>query len=241
MADTALFVTCLVDQLFPQVGEATIDLLEQSGCTVAFPSAQTCCGQPLFNTGYRAEAAPLARRFIEIFEDFERVVTPSGSCASMVRVFYTDLLRDEPEWARRAEALAARTFELTEFLDRTSFSSGANLEARVVYHPSCHLKRELGVDEAPRRLLRQVRGLELIGLDDGDRCCGFGGAFSVKLPELSSAILEEKLKALENCDAQFITAADTGCLMQLGGALSRRGSGVRAVHIAELLAGRVAL
>ena len=237
MSATALFVTCLVDQLFPRVGEAAVRLLEESGCRVEFPEAQTCCGQPAWNLGYRDEARPLARRLVEIFEPYEAVVTPSGSCASMVRVFAPDLLQGDGTWGHRAAALAARTFELSEYLDRVGFEPSGGFAGRVAYHASCHLLRELGVDAAPRRLLERVAGLELVELADATRCCGFGGSFSVKLGELSSSILEDKLAAVEASGADVVTASDTGCLMQIGGALSRRGSRVRAVHIAELLAG----
>jgi L-lactate dehydrogenase complex protein LldE len=237
MGSTALFVTCLVDQLYPAVGDASVRLLEQAGSTVAFPEAQTCCGQPLCNSGFRASADRLARRFVEIFEPYEEVVTPSGSCASMVRLFSTDLFRDSPSWRDRAEALGRRTFELSDFLDRRDFRPQARFEGRVAYHPSCHTLRDLGVDAAPRRLLQRVESLQLVELEEESRCCGFGGTFAVRFPELSSAILEEKLHALEASGADVVTATDMGCLMHLAGALSRRGSPVRVLHLAELLAG----
>lgn len=233
----ALFVTCLVDQFYPRVGEAAVRLLEESGCTVDFPVAQTCCGQPALNLGYREEARPLARRWVEIFEPYDAVVTPSGSCATMARVLAPDLLDSDGEWGNRARALAARTFELCEFLDQRDFEPSGAFEGRVTYHASCHLLRELGVAAAPLRLLGRMQGVELVELSDRERCCGFGGSFSVKLPELSVAILEDKLAAIEASGADVVTAADAGCLMHMGGALTRRGSRVRALHIAELLAG----
>ena len=236
---TALFVTCLVDQLFPRVGEAAVKLLEQAGCSVAFPEAQTCCGQPAFNAGYRDAALPLARRFVEIFEPYDAVVSVSGSCVSMTRVFSPGLFEDDPVLSERSRALAKRTFELTEYLDSRGFQPRARFEGRVAYHPSCHLLRELGVDRAPRELLSRVEGLELVDLQDGAACCGFGGAFSVKFPELSSAILDDKLRAVEASGAVMLTAADAGCLMQIGGGLTRNGSRVRTGHVAELLAGLV--
>ncbi len=239
MPGTALFVTCLVDQFFPRVGEAAVRLLEESGCRVEFPKAQTCCGQPVLNMGYRDEARPLARRWVEIFEPYDEVVTPSGSCASMVRVFAPELLATDGEWGTRARALAARTFELSEFLDRRDFEPSGAFDGRVAYHPSCHLLRELGIDAAPRRLLERMQGVQLVDLPDETRCCGFGGTFSVKLPALSSSMLEDKLGAVEASGADVVTAADAGCLMQMGGGLSRRGSKLRAVHLAELLAGMV--
>jgi L-lactate dehydrogenase complex protein LldE len=237
VTSTALFVTCLVDQFFPRVGEAAVQLLEEVGCRVEFPEAQTCCGQPAFNMGYRDEARSLARRFLEIFEPYEAIVSPSGSCASMARVFAPQLFDDEPSWSVRARDLAKRTFELTEYLDARGLRPSARFEGQVVYHPSCHLLRELDVDRAPRALLSRVTGLELVNLEGATECCGFGGAFSVKFPELSSAILDSKLHAVEESGAEVLTAADAGCLMQIGGGLARRGSQVRVLHLAELLAG----
>ncbi len=233
---TALFVTCLVDQFFPRVGEATVRLLERCGRTVEFPAQQTCCGQPAFNMGYRAEARQLARRFIEIFEPYDEIVAPSGSCASMVRVHFPELLAAEPEWHERARCLAERVFELTEYLDRHGFdASSCTFTGKVTCHDSCHLLRELGVREAPRVLLGQVPGLELVEMTGADVCCGFGGAFSVKMPELSGAMLDTKLAAAEEIGAEVLTASDCGCLMHLGGALERRGSPLEIRHVAEIL------
>ncbi len=234
---TALFVTCLIDQFFPEVGEAAVRLLEGCGRRVEFPAAQTCCGQPVFNMGHGGEARRLAKRTIEIFEPFDEVVTPSGSCASMARSHFPELLRGEPEWHRRAEGLAVKLFELTEFLSGQGFdASGARFAGRVAYHASCHLLRELGVRDAPRALLRQVRDLELVELADAEVCCGFGGAFSARMPELSGAMLEAKLKAVEESGATVLTATDCGCLMHLGGALRRRRSSLEVRHIATILA-----
>ncbi len=244
---TALFVTCLVDQFFPEVGEAAVRLLEGCGRRVEFPAAQTCCGQPAFNMGHGGEARRLAKRMIEIFEPYDEVVAPSGSCASMVRVHFPELLHDQAEWRERAERLAAKVFELTEFLHRqgcVSFAplrgddaSDARLPCRVAYHASCHLLRELGVREAPRELLRQVEGLELVELEGAEVCCGFGGAFSAKMPELSGAMLDAKLRDAEASGATVLTATDCGCLMHLGGALERRRNDLEVRHIAEILAG----
>jgi L-lactate dehydrogenase complex protein LldE len=233
---TALFVTCLVDQFFPDVGEATARLIERCGRRVVFPRAQTCCGQPASNMGYRAEARRLARRFVEIFEPFDEIVTPSGSCASMVRVHFPELFHGEPEWEERSRRLAERTFELTEFLAARGFTAeDCRFRGKVTCHDSCHLTRELGVREPPRALLRQVPGLELVEMEDAGVCCGFGGAFSVKMPELSAAMLDDKLGAAEATGADVLTAADCGCLMHLGGALKRRGSRLRVLHVAEIL------
>ncbi|MEM7582694.1 MAG: (Fe-S)-binding protein [Acidobacteriota bacterium] len=232
---TALFVTCLVDQLFPGVGEAAVDLLERCGRTVEFPEAQTCCGQPAFNMGYGDEARRLGRRMLEIFEPFDEVVTPSGSCASMVRVHLPELFEHDDLWRSRAQQLANKTFELTELLIREGFSpETASFEAKVTYHPSCHLLRELRA--SPESLLDRVPGLERVALPDAEVCCGFGGAFSAKMPELSGAMLNDKLNAVEASGAEVLTATDCGCLMHLGGALARRNSSLRVLHVAEILA-----
>ena len=234
----ALFVTCLVDQLFPRVGEAAVRLLEGCGSRVEFPRAQTCCGQPAFNLGYRREARPLARRLVEIFEPYDEIVAPSGSCASMVRVHYPQLLADEPEWRERARKLGERVFELTEYLTRKGFDpGGSTFSGTVACHRSCHLLRELGVRDAPQALLGRVPGVELVELPGAEVCCGFGGAFAVEMPELSGAMLDDKLAAVEASGAGVLTAADCGCLMHLGGALHRRRSPLRVLHVAEILVG----
>ena len=240
---TALFVTCLVDQLFPDVGEASVRLLERCGRRVDFPEAQTCCGQPAFNMGYREEAARLARRFIEVFEPYDEVVAPSGSCVSMVRVHFPELLADDPPWHQRAVKLAQRTFELTEYLVRRGFDVGeasregaARAEVTVTCHDSCHLLRELGVRDASRKLLSGMSGVRVVEMSKPEVCCGFGGAFSAKMPELSGAMLEDKLADAEQTGAEVLTASDCGCLMHLEGALRRRKSPLRTRHVAEILA-----
>lgn len=237
MPRTALLVTCLVDQFFPEVGEAAVRLLERSGRRVEFPAAQTCCGQPAFNAGYRDEARRLARRAVEVFEPYDEVVVPSGSCAAMARVHYPELLADDPGWHRRARRLAGRVVELTELLDREGFDAGASTFAgKVACHLSCHLLRDLGVAGAPRSLLARVPGVELVELAGADVCCGFGGAFAVKMADLSAAMLDDKLAAAEASGADVLTAADCGCLMHLRGALQRRGSRLATLHVAEILA-----
>lgn len=234
---TAFFVTCLVDQFFPQAGEASVRLLEQAGCQVDFPAEQTCCGQPAFNMGYRQEARRLARRFIEIFEPYDEVVAPSGSCVAMVRVYFPELFAGEAEWHERAHKLARRVYELSEYLVMQGFdASGSTFRGTVTYHESCHLTRELGVHEAPRALLSQVPGVRLEKMRGADVCCGFGGAFSVKMSDLSVAMLDDKLQNAEETGADVLTAADCGCLMHLGGALTRRRSRMTPLHIAEILA-----
>jgi L-lactate dehydrogenase complex protein LldE len=235
----ALFVTCLVDQLFPRVGEATVRVLERAGCTVSFPEAQTCCGQATFNDGFWDDARPLARRFLDDFGDAPQIVTPSGSCAAMVREWYPQLFRDDPALAGRARDIGHRTYELSEFLVRVLGLAdlGVRYPAAVAYHPSCHGLRGLGLRDEPLRLLRAVRDLRLVDLPRAEECCGFGGFFSVKFSELSGAMLGTKLDSIEASGAEVVTATDASCLMQIAGGLTRRGSKVRAVHLAEILAG----
>lgn len=237
--EVQLLVTCLADQLAPEVGEATVRVLERLGHRVRFPEAQTCCGQPAFNDGFPADAAALAARTIEIFADAAPVVVPSGSCATMIRHFYPGMLARGP-YAEPARLLAARTFELSEFLVRVLGRTdvGARWPGRVTYHDSCHLLRELGIRDEPRRLLAAVADLELVEMPYSDHCCGFGGAFAVKFPEVSSAILEPKVERIIATGADAVVANDTGCLLQLAGGLRRRGSTIRTAHLAEILAPR---
>lgn len=234
----ALFVTCLVDQLFPQVGEATVALLRRLGVEVEFPEAQTCCGQVAFNDGFWPEAQRLARQFLATFADTPAVVAPSGSCAAMVREFFPVLLRDDPPLADEARKVGRRTYELSEFLVNVLGREdvGAYFPHTVTYHASCHGLRTLGLREQPLRLLRHVRGLELHPLEGLEECCGFGGMFAVKFAGLSGAMLEAKIRAIEASGAEVVTATDVSCLMHLAGGLSRRGSPIRAMHLAEVLA-----
>lgn len=232
----ALMITCLADVFYPEVGVAVVRLLRRLGVTVDFPRGQTCCGLPLLNSGYRDEAAAAARRTVRLFRDAEQVVVPSGSCAWMVKREYPALLAG----AGRADAerLAGRTRELSQYLvgalGRTEFA-GARA-GRVTYHDSCHLLRGLHESRAPRTILQNLTGAEFVELAGSDECCGFGGTFSVRLPEVSAAMLDRKLASVEASGADRVVACDAGCLMQLAGGLSRRGSRVRAVHLAELLA-----
>lgn len=234
----SLFVTCLIDQFFPEVGVSTVRLLRKLGVDVDFPEAQTCCGQPAFNSGYQSEARDLAKRFISIFEESEYVVAPSGSCTSMVRVFYPELLKDEGEWLKRAEALASRTYEFTEFVVNVLGIQdvGVSGEGKVALHQSCHLLRELKVKTEPQALLAAVKGIELVELERADQCCGFGGLFSIKYPDISGGILEDKIDSIEKSGADVVVACDVGCLMHIGGGLSRASCHARTMHIAELLA-----
>lgn len=236
-ARVALFVTCLADLLFPEVGEATVQLLEDQGVNVDFPEQQTCCGQPAFNSGFHEEARRMARTLLAAFADAEAVVAPSGSCAAMVRVHLPVLFegtRDE----EGAKALAAKTYELSEFLvDVLGVESLAgSLHARVTYHDACHGLRELGLVGQGRKLLSGIEGLELAEMARPDACCGFGGAFSVRLPEVATALADDKLDQARATGADQIVAGDAGCLMHLGGRLSRTGSAMRPIHLAVLLA-----
>ncbi|HJT76575.1 MAG TPA: (Fe-S)-binding protein [Gemmataceae bacterium] len=233
----SLMITCLGDTLFPDVGVATVRLLRRLGVAVDFPAAQTCCGQPHFNSGYRDHARDLARHTIAAFDDGRPVVTPSGSCAAMVKLEYPDLFHDEPAWRRRAEDLAGRMHELSDFLvnELGVEDVGARYPGRVTYHMACHL-RGLGLLTEPERLLRRVRDLVLVPLERADECCGFGGSFSVRLPAISGAMVRDKAAFIEQTGADAVVATDAGCLMNIGGCLRRGGSRVRCLHLAEVLA-----
>ncbi len=235
----SLFVTCLVDQLFPRVGVGVVRALRSQGVSVDFPPDQTCCGQPLFNSGFRKEAAALARRTLKSFAHSDRVVVPSGSCASMMKVFYPDLFRDDPEWGPLARDLSGRVHEFSQFMVNVLGVTdvGAAYEGRVAYHPSCHLLRELGAVDEPVSLLNGVKGLERVELPEAGVCCGFGGGFSVKHAGISEAMLKDKVDNVVGTGARAVASCDAGCLMQIGGGLSRRGADVRAVHLAEILGG----
>ena len=234
-----LFVTCLIDSFFPHIGEAMVHVLNRAGMEVEFPSAQTCCGQPAFNAGLRREARPMAKHTIRVFEKTTgAVIIPSGSCAAMVRQGYLELFKDDPKWLPRAESLAVRTYEFSEYLVdvRGLTDLGACWPGRLTYHPSCHLLRGLGVDRQPRALLASVNYAEIVELPDREDCCGFGGVFSVEHPELSAEFLKRKIANLEKTEAPTLVVADTGCLMHIQGGLRRQGKGQRVMHIAEILA-----
>ncbi len=234
-----LFVTCLVDFFRPSVGFAAIKLLEDAGCTVEVPESQTCCGQPAYNSGDRRDAAALARRVVEAFERYDYVVAPSGSCAGMIRKHYPALLREDPNWSARADALAGRTHELVGFLaDVLGVEAvDAAFAGSVTYHDSCSGLRELGIRDQPRRLLGSVGGLELRELTDADVCCGFGGTFCVKYPEISNAIVGAKTENIAATGAGTLLAGDLGCLLNMAGKLQREGRAVKVRHVAEVLAG----
>lgn len=238
-----LFVTCIIDALFPDVGEAAVRLLEHAGVEVDFPEAQTCCGQPGYNGGFRKEARRLALHFLDVFErSADPIVTPSGSCAAMIVHGYLDLFRDDPPNRARAKALAARTFELSQFLlDELRLApeqvAGASpFRGPVAYHPSCHLLRGLCVRQAPERLLAAVPGVELRSLPQSAECCGFGGLFAVKYGDLSAAMLDNKLAGVRASGAETLVSADMSCLLHLQGGLRRDGSTVRCLHLAQVLA-----
>jgi L-lactate dehydrogenase complex protein LldE len=235
-----LFVTCLTDTLFPSTGQAAVAVLERLGHQVEFPAAQACCGQMHFNTGYRREAMPMTRGFIAAFGGYEAVVTPSASCASMIREYYPSLAAEAGDagLTRAVSEVAPRTHELSEFLTGVLGVTdvGAYFPHRVTYHPSCHSLRMLRVGDAPLRLLRAVRGLNLAELPDAESCCGFGGTFAVKNPDVSAAICADKVAAVRRSGAEVLCAADNSCLMHIGGALERQRSGVAVMHLAEILA-----
>jgi L-lactate dehydrogenase complex protein LldE len=234
----SLFVTCLVDQLWSSIGTSCVAVLRRVGCDVEFDERQTCCGQPAFNTGYRDEARQVAKRFIEIFEqsEAEAIVSPSGSCAAMVHHF-PELFIEDPQWHERARVIAARTHELSSFLVRVLKVDdvGASWRGKLTWHDACHGLRDLNIKFEPRSLIRNVRGAELIELENAEACCGFGGTFSVKYPEISVAILDQKIEAIERSGVDAVVSGDASCLMQIGGRLSRLGSQVKVMHLAELL------
>jgi L-lactate dehydrogenase complex protein LldE len=235
----ALFVTCLVDLFRPTVGFAAVALLERAGCIVEVPRAQTCCGQPAYNSGDRADAKAIALQVIAAFAGYDYVVAPSGSCAGMLRTHYPELFADEPAVLPRAQELASRSWELTSFLvDVCGLRAvAASWECRATYHDACSGLRELGVKSQPRLLLDGVAGLELHELPGAETCCGFGGTFCVKYPEISDKIVTEKAADIVATGAQAVLAGDLGCLLNIAGRLQRDGSAIEVRHVAEVLAG----
>lgn len=232
----SLFVPCFVDQLLPEVALDTVTVLRRIGCEVSFPEDQTCCGQPAFNSGYWDEARPCAERFLEVFRNAEHVVCPSGSCTTMVRAFYPELLASSalhPEVA----ALAQRTYELSEFLVKVAGVSdvGASFPHSVTYHASCHGLRELGLCSEPLELLRNVKGLKLLEMQRFDECCGFGGTFATKFGSISEAMAVSKADNIAAAGAEFVTAIDSSCLMHMQGILSKRGDHAKTIHLASIL------
>lgn len=232
----SLFITCLGDVFYPGVGKDVVEILERNGCEVDFPDAQTCCGQPAYNSGYHKEAKKAAKHMIKTFDQAQYVVAPSGSCAAMFRE-YEHLLEDDPAWKERARQLKEKTYEFTQFLVRVLKveSTGAVLHANATYHSSCHMSRLLRETEAPFRLLSNVEGLTLHELPNKSDCCGFGGTFAVKMGAISEQMVEEKVEHVEETGAEILIGADSGCLMNIGGKLQRGGKPVKIMHIAQVL------
>ncbi len=241
MPPVQLFVTCLVDSFYPEVGEAVVAVLRRAGVEVDFPRHQTCCGQPAFNAGLRAEARRMAEQTLRVFEAAPgEIVIPSGSCTHMLRHNYLELFAEHPLWLRRAQALASRAYEFTEYLvDVLGITDlGARWEGPLTYHPTCHLQRGLGIDRQPRALLARVRGAEVRALPEAEDCCGFGGLFSVEHPELSTEMLKRKIGNLEKTQSPTLVVCEAGCRMHIQGGLKRQKKTQRVVHLAEVLNSR---
>lgn len=236
----SFFATCIVDLFYPEVGMSALELLEQLGCEIDFPPGQTCCGQPAFNSGHADEARQMAVSFLKLYRDAEYIVIPSGSCAAMVKLHYPELFAGDPEWLPLAQRLAERTYELSEFLVRVLNvrDVGASFPVKAAFHASCHQTRELKATQEPVQLLRKVSGLELQELDRPDLCCGFGGTFAVRSPELSAAMGDDKLDDASRQGAEVLVACDMSCLMHLGGRSRRRANGMKLMHLAEVLTRR---
>jgi len=235
----SLFVTCIVDQVFPQVGIAMTQVLERLGFQVDFPPAQTCCGQPAFNSGYPAEAGTVARHFLETFRGAEYIVVPSGSCTSMISHHYTDIFASDEKMLALARGVAPRVWEFSRFLIEVAGVDdvGARFDGVVTYHDSCHALRELGIKDGPRKLLAKVKGLTLREMEAAEECCGFGGTFSVKFPEVSGGMARTKIDSILKTEAGTVVSIDSSCLMQLQGVIDRAGLPIRTAHLAEILAG----
>jgi len=236
----ALFITCFNDTLFPNTGKAVVSIVERLGHQVIFPEEQTCCGQMHFNTGYQAEAMPLIRRFVEIFSQYEAIVSPSASCVGMVRDMYRFAaeVHQDTKLANEVALLSERVYEFSEFIvNRLGIQDvGAYYPHRVTYHPTCHSLRGIKVGDAPEQLLRAVRGIDYVPMTQSNECCGFGGTFAVKNADTSMAMLGDKIRHILDTRAEVCVAADNSCLMHIGGALHRQRSGVRIAHLAEILA-----
>lgn len=239
-ARVSLFVTCIVDQVFPKVGLAMAEVLERLGYQVDFNPAQTCCGQPAFNSGYLDDARQVALHFLDVFRGSDAIIVPSGSCTSMITHHFEDIFRGEPERLEEIHRLAARVWEFSGFLLNVAQVEevGARFDGVVTYHDSCHALREMKIKEGPRRLLAKVKGLTLREMDIAEECCGFGGTFSVKFPEVSGAMARTKIDSIVKTEADTVVSIDSSCLMQLQGALLRAGLPIRTMHLAEVLASR---
>jgi L-lactate dehydrogenase complex protein LldE len=235
----SLFVTCIVDQIYPEIGEAVVEVLQRCGVAIAFPAEQTCCGQPAFNAGFRDDARAVAGRNLEVLRDAGDVVMPSGSCAAMIKHAYPELFADNPALHAAAEDLADRTYEFSQYLvDRLGVTDvGAHFDATFAIHDACHGLRGLGIKAQPRALLDQVDGAQLVELPNAERCCGFGGLFAVKLGPISEAMVNRKADDIEATGADYAVTCDASCMTQINGGLSRRGSPCRTLHLAQVLAG----
>ena len=234
-----LFATCLVDMFQSDVGKATVELLERLGCEIDFPQTQVCCGQPAYNSGYVKESKDAMKKMIDTFEHAEYIVCPSGSCAYMFHE-YQHVFKGDQIWEPKAKKLADKTYELTQFIIEVLKveNVGACLEGKATYHTSCHMTRLLGVQKAPMTLLSKVKGLEFVELPGKEQCCGFGGTFSVKMAQISEQMVDEKVRHVEETDAEYVIGADAGCLMNIGGRINRQGKPIKVMHIAEILNSR---
>ena len=232
-----LFVTCIIDQLFPEVGVSVVRVLRRLGVTVGFPEGQTCCGQAVYNSGYTREARELALRTLNEFQNSDYVVVPSGSCSAMMRVFYLDLFEDDPALLAQAESLSSRVYEFSEFLVNVLGVEEPGVEGSgsAVFHPGCHLLREMEVRDAPQSLLRGMPGLEMREMRNAETCCGFGGSFSVKMPHISEGMLRDKVSAVRDSGANMLVSCDMSCLMHIGGALRREAPQIEIRHLAQVL------
>lgn len=232
----SLFITCMCDIFSANVGKDTVELLERFGCEVDFPEAQTCCGQPAYNSGYITSTKETMKHMMTVFRDSEYVVGPSGSCVAMLRS-YQDVFRGDAEWEQQAKEFGAKCFEITQFLVDVLgvVDVGSTFKGKVTYHPSCHMTRLLGVKEAPLQLLEQVKGVELVKLPHGEDCCGFGGTFAVKNAVISGQMVQEKADHVMETEAEYLVGGDMACLMNIGGRLSREGRNVKVVHLTEIL------
>jgi L-lactate dehydrogenase complex protein LldE len=232
----SLFIPCLTDQFFPRVGLNLVKILKKAGASVDYPMEQTCCGQPAFNSGYHEEAIELAERFLRVFRQAEYIVAPSGSCTSMVKIFYPEIVLDH-NLSELLHEVVSKTYEFSEFLVNVMGITdlGARFPHKVTYHDACHLLRELKVKHPPRELIRHVRDIQFVEMENSEDCCGFGGTFSVKFPEISTAMAEDKARAIVASGAEYVVANDSSCLMQIAGYLSRKGLAAKPLHLAELL------
>lgn len=233
----SLFVTCIADMMYAEVGESVVRVLRRLGVDLDFPEGQTCCGQPAYSCGYHRETAHVAKKMIEVFEKSERIIMPSGSCASMVHHGYPTLFAGDPVWEKRAEEFVHKTYEFSQFIvDVLGITDvGATFRKKVTYHSSCHMSRLLGVEEQPKALLRQVKGIDFIELPYSYDCCGFGGTFSMKLADISGAIVDEKVDHVIETGAEVLAGCDLTCLMNINGRLTRRGAPVKVMHLAQVL------